>query len=80
MLCMPQFAMSINISPPKVASYVAIGLTILLSSALLRWIRRGILGEIYWLHHAILNIDVPPKTTWMNMGYWDVSKEQSLET
>ena len=71
--------MSIGISPSQVGAYVAVGLTILLSSTLIRWISKGTPGDepikkkIYGLHHAILNIDVPPKTMWMNMGYWEVS-------
>lgn len=28
--------------------------------------------ELYGLHHAILNVEVPPKSMWMNMGYWEV--------
>lgn len=28
---------------------------------------------LYRLDHAILNVEVPPKTMWMNMGYWSVS-------
>lgn len=27
---------------------------------------------LYRLDHGILNIDMPPKTLWMNMGYWKV--------
>ena len=83
---MPHFAMSIDITPSQVASYVAVGLTILLSSTLIRWVPRGILGDepmkkkAYWPHHAVLNIDVPPKTMWTNMGYWEVSYKQRLET
>ncbi|KAI9019611.1 S-adenosyl-L-methionine-dependent methyltransferase [Phycomyces nitens] len=28
-------------------------------------------GEIYGLHHLLFNIDIPPKTFWLNMGLWD---------
>ncbi len=76
---MPDFTMSINISPSQVGAYVAVGLTILLSSTFIKWILKGSLGDkpikkkIYGLRHAMLNIDVPPKTMWMNMGYWEVS-------
>jgi hypothetical protein len=29
--------------------------------------------RLYGLEHAILNVDdIPPKTMWMNMGYWEV--------
>jgi hypothetical protein len=27
---------------------------------------------LYGLDHAILDIEVPPKNLWMNMGYWEV--------
>lgn len=76
---MPGFKMSIDISSSQVWAYVAAGLIILLSSTLIKWIPKATLGDeprekkIYGLHHAILNIDVPPKTMWMNMGYWEVS-------
>lgn len=30
--------------------------------------------KIYNLDHAILNINIPPTSMWMNMGYWKVSK------
>ncbi|KKA23325.1 hypothetical protein T310_2635 [Rasamsonia emersonii CBS 393.64] len=30
--------------------------------------------ELYGLHHAILNVEVPPKSMWMNMGYWEHAK------
>ena len=29
-------------------------------------------SDIYGLEHATLNIEFPPKTMWMNMGYWEV--------
>lgn len=28
--------------------------------------------ELYRLDHGILNVEVPPPTMWMNMGYWKV--------
>lgn len=28
--------------------------------------------KLYGLDHAILNIEVPPRSMWMNMGYWRV--------
>lgn len=28
--------------------------------------------KLYGLDHAILNIEVPPRCMWMNMGYWKV--------
>lgn len=28
--------------------------------------------ELYGLDHAVLNVEVPPKSMWMNMGYWEV--------
>ena len=78
--------MGIDISLSQVASYVAGCLTILLLSTLIKWIPRVIIGDepmkkkTSWLHHAILNIDVPPQTMWMNMGYWEVSQKRRLET
>lgn len=30
---------------------------------------------VYGLSHAILNLQVPPTTMWMNMGYWNDQKE-----
>ena len=76
---MPYLEMGIDISPSQVGYYVAIGLTILLSSTLIKRIPKGILGEVptkkklYGLHDVALNSNVPPKTMWMNMGYWEVS-------
>ena len=76
---MPYLAMGTNITPSQVGWYVAVGLTILLSSALIRYVPKGILGDktmkkkTCWLHHATLNVEIPPKTIWMNMGYWEVS-------
>jgi hypothetical protein len=37
-------------------------------------IRAGDGGQrsIYGLEHAKLNIEVPPRSMWMNMGYWKV--------
>lgn len=76
---MPDFRMSMDTSPSQIGACVAVGLTILLSSTLIKWISKGTPGneptnkKIYGLHHAILNIDVPPKTMWMNLGYWEVS-------
>lgn len=28
--------------------------------------------DLYTLDHAVLNIQLPPRTMWMNMGYWEV--------
>ena len=76
---MLNFTMSIDISPSLAVASVAVGLTVVLSSILIKWILKGTRGDdpinskIYGLHHAILNIDVPPQTMWMNMGYWEVS-------
>lgn len=28
--------------------------------------------KLYGLDHAILNVEVPPRNMWMNMGYWKV--------
>lgn len=30
-------------------------------------------GEVYGLDHAVLNVQLPPQSMWMNMGYWEVS-------
>jgi hypothetical protein len=30
------------------------------------------IGEIYGLDHGRLNVEMPPKSMWMNMGYWRV--------
>lgn len=29
--------------------------------------------EMYGLDHAVLNMQLPPPTMWMNLGYWEVS-------
>lgn len=26
--------------------------------------------HIYGLEHSVLNLELPPKLMWMNMGYW----------
>lgn len=43
--------------------------------------KEGVDGRVYGLEHAILNLTVPPKSMWMNMGYWenDVSYPHGLE-
>lgn len=28
--------------------------------------------KLYGLDHAILNVEAPPRSMWMNMGYWKV--------
>ena len=76
---MPYLGMGIDISPTQVGCYVAVVLTIWLSSTLIKCIPNVIPGYVpmgkksYWLHDAALNSDVTPKTMWMNMGYWEVS-------
>lgn len=71
--------MGIDILPSQVGWYVAVGLTVLLSSTLIKCIPKGVLGDepmkkkICWLYHAAFNIDVPPETMCMNMGYSEVS-------
>jgi hypothetical protein len=35
--------------------------------------------DLYRLDHGILNISVPPKSMWMNMGYWEVRLAFLLE-
>lgn len=29
-------------------------------------------SKLYSLDHAILSMEVPPRSMWMNMGYWKV--------
>jgi hypothetical protein len=31
-------------------------------------------ANVYGLDHAVLNIQLPPQTMWMNMGYWEVNE------
>ncbi|KAJ5556824.1 hypothetical protein N7494_000739 [Penicillium frequentans] len=31
--------------------------------------------ETYGLDHAVLNIQLPPRTMWMNMGYWESTSD-----
>jgi hypothetical protein len=28
---------------------------------------------LYRLDHGVLNVEIPPRTMWMNLGYWKVS-------
>lgn len=30
-------------------------------------------SKVYGLDHAVLNVQLPPQSMWMNMGYWEVS-------
>ncbi|KAJ5907898.1 hypothetical protein N7495_000580 [Penicillium taxi] len=32
-------------------------------------------AKLYGLDHALLNVELPPKTMWMNMGYWESTSE-----
>ena len=34
--------------------------------------------KLYGLDHAILNLEVPPPSMWMNMGYWKVGPQESI--
>ena len=34
--------------------------------------------KLYSLDHAILSMEVPPRSMWMNMGYWKVCKNNNL--
>lgn len=36
--------------------------------------------KLYGLDHAILNVEAPPRSMWMNMGYWKVRVPSSLWT
>lgn len=31
-------------------------------------------ANVYGLDHAVLNIQLPQQSMWMNMGYWEVSQ------
>lgn len=42
--------------------------------AFLRRLVRKSRPEMYGLDHAVLNIQLPPQTMWMNLGYWEVRK------
>lgn len=33
-------------------------------------------ASVYGLDHAVLNIQLPPQSMWMNMGYWEVSQQK----
>jgi hypothetical protein len=33
--------------------------------------------KLYGLDHAILNVEVPPRSMWMNMGYWEACRKHS---
>lgn len=48
---------------------------LVLVKLLFRFIERHLRGEsvIYGLHHGILNAEMPPKSMWINMGYWKVT-------
>lgn len=41
---------------------------------------RGSDNNLYGLEHAILNIDIPPRSMWMNMGYWEVCNRNYYST
>ncbi|KAJ5113489.1 hypothetical protein N7456_002023 [Penicillium angulare] len=38
-----------------------------------KWLFKKPRIELYGLDHAVLNIQLPPQTMWMNMGYWKKS-------
>jgi hypothetical protein len=35
--------------------------------------KKALESRMYGLDHAVLNVQLPPETMWMNMGYWEVS-------
>ncbi|KAL2047630.1 hypothetical protein N7G274_000672 [Stereocaulon virgatum] len=70
------FGMVLKISQPHMWGFLAGCLTTTLLPPLVRLCIRFITGDgsakkIYGLHHAVLNIELPPRTMWMNMGYWE---------
>lgn len=36
--------------------------------------------DIYGLDHAVLNMQLPPQSMWMNVGYWEVSDTFARKT
>jgi hypothetical protein len=34
--------------------------------------------KLYGLDHAVLNVQLPPQTMWMNMGYWEASQPNPI--
>lgn len=43
---------------------------------MLGYLKRALSGprtDLYGLDHAVLNVQLPPQSMWMNMGYWEVS-------
>ena len=59
-------------------------LTVTVVLPLLKSLARWITGNgskktsIYALHHGVLNLDLLPKSMWMNMGYWKVRYSQVI--
>lgn len=42
---------------------------------LFTWLTRNrTRSNLYDLDHAVLNVQMPPSTMWMNMGYWKVGE------
>ncbi|EPS31151.1 hypothetical protein PDE_06106 [Penicillium oxalicum 114-2] len=37
---------------------------------MLGFLKKSLESRVYGLDHAVLNIQLPPATMWMNMGYW----------
>ena len=68
---------------PQLWAYLAGCTTVLFIWPLLRYMMGSTTKEekkndkIYNLHHSILNLELPPKTMWMNMGYWDHVRKHS---
>jgi hypothetical protein len=80
------FGMVLKISQPHIWGFLAGCLTMTLFSSLIRRCVNIITGDgsakkkIYGLHHAVLNMELPPRTMWMNMGYWEVRCPSHMES
>jgi hypothetical protein len=40
---------------------------------MLGFLKKAFERKVYGLDHAVLNVQLPPQSMWMNMGYWKVS-------
>jgi hypothetical protein len=39
---------------------------------MLGFLKEALESKVYGLDHAVLNVQLPPPTMWMNMGFWKV--------
>lgn len=39
---------------------------------MLGFLKKILETNVYGMDHAVLNMQLPPQTMWMNMGYWEV--------